>query len=114
MVPNRDAGFVHPGRAVTVKLKAYPLTRYGVVPAVLETISRDAMEDKQKGLVYQACARLLQDYVMVDGKNRSFHRGLPRLRKSKPVTGVSALAACTTGAGGWRLQPFVRRRLWIR
>jgi hemolysin D len=42
MVLNRDAGFVHPGQAVTVKLEAYPFTRYGVVPAVLETISRDA------------------------------------------------------------------------
>jgi hemolysin D len=41
MVLNRDAGFVHEGDTVEVKLEAYPFMRYGVVPAVLETISRD-------------------------------------------------------------------------
>jgi len=41
---------------VEVKLEAYPFTRYGVVPAVLETISGDAIEDKEKGLVYKARA----------------------------------------------------------
>jgi hemolysin D len=85
MVLNRDAGFVHPGQPVTVKLEAHPFTRYGVVPAVLETISRDAIEDKQKGLVYQARARLLRDYIMVDGE------------KSQLSPGASATAEIKTG-----------------
>jgi hypothetical protein len=38
---------IHECDTVQVKLKAYPFTRYGVVPAVLEPISRDAIEDKE-------------------------------------------------------------------
>jgi hemolysin D len=100
MVLNRDAGFVHPGQPVTVKLEAYPFTRYGVVPAVLETISRDAIEDKQKGLVYEARARLLQDYIMVDGK------------KSQLSPGLSATAEIKTGDRriiSYLLSPLARR-----
>lgn len=76
MVLNRDAGFVHEGDTVQVKLEAFPFTRYGVVPAVLETISRDAIEDKEKGLVYAARARLLQDYIMVGRRRAQLSPGL--------------------------------------
>jgi hemolysin D len=100
MVLNQDAGFVHPDQPVTVKLEAYPFTRYGVVPAVLETISRDAIEDKQKGLCYQARARLLQDYIMVDGV------------KSQLSYGLSATAEIKTGDRriiSYLLSPLARR-----
>jgi hemolysin D len=78
----------------------YPFTRYGVVPAVLETISRDAIEDKQKGLVYEARARLLQDYIMVDGE------------KSQLSPGLSATAEIKTGDRriiSYLLSPLARR-----
>lgn len=100
MVLNRDAGFVHPGQPVEVKLEAYPFTRYGVVPAVLETISGDAIEDKEKGLVYKARARLLQDYITVDGK------------KSWLTSGLSATAEIKTGDRpiiDYLLSPLARR-----
>lgn len=76
MVLNRDAGFVREGDKVQVKLEAFPFTRYGVVPAVLETISRDAIEDKQKGLVYAARARLLQEYILIGGHHVMLSPGL--------------------------------------
>lgn len=76
MVLNKDAGFVHEGDAVQVKLEAFPFTRYGVVPAVLETISRDAIEDKQKGLVYAARARLLEEYITIGGRHVMLSPGL--------------------------------------
>jgi hemolysin D len=59
-----------------VKLEAYPFTRYGVVPAVLESISRDAIEDKEKGLVYTARARLLQDYIIIGSRRAMLAPGL--------------------------------------
>jgi hemolysin D len=76
MVLNRDAGFVHEGDPVQVKFEAFPFTRYGVVPAVLETISRDAIENKEKGLVYTARARLLQDYIMIGSRRAQLAPGL--------------------------------------
>ena len=100
MVLNRDAGFVHQGQAVEVKLEAYPFTRYGVVPAVLESISRDAIEDKEQGLVYMARVRLLQDHIVVDG------------RKSPLSPGLSATAEIKTGDRpiiDYLLSPLARR-----
>jgi hemolysin D len=99
-VLNRDAGFVHEGQPVEIKFEAYPFTRYGVVPAVFETISRDAVEDRRRGLIYMARARLLQNYIEVDG------------RKSPLAPGLSATAEIKTGDRSiisYMLSPLARR-----
>jgi hemolysin D len=49
---NRDIGFVHAGQVVAVKVEAFPFTRYGTVPARIESIGTDAVEDEKLGLVY--------------------------------------------------------------
>ena len=36
-VLNRDIGFVRPGLEMTVKLEAFPFTRYGTLPGELGT-----------------------------------------------------------------------------
>jgi hemolysin D len=100
MVLNRDAGFVHEGDTVQVKLEAFPFTRYGVVPAVLETISRDAIEDKEKGLVYAARARLLQDYIVVGNGHAILSPGLAATAEIK--TGERRIIE-------YLLSPLVRR-----
>lgn len=51
-VLNKDAGFVHVGQEVAVKLEAFPFTRYGTVPGRIESVSSDAIEDEKLGLVY--------------------------------------------------------------
>lgn len=53
-VLNRDAGFVRTGQPVTVKLEAFPFTRYGTLEGRLAWISRDAVQDEKLGPVYQA------------------------------------------------------------
>jgi hemolysin D len=100
LVLNRDAGFVRQGQPVEIKLEAYPFTRYGIVPAVLETISNDAIEDKEKGLVYKARARLLQDYILISGS------------KFMLAPGLSATAEIKTGRRriiDYLLSPLSRR-----
>ena len=57
-LPNREAGFVREGQPVRLKIEAYPFTDYGTVPGVLESVSRDAVEDEKLGLVYNARVRL--------------------------------------------------------
>lgn len=59
-VLNRDAGFISVGQPTAIKLEALPFTRYGTVPGVIESISSDAVEDEQRGLVYIARIRLKQ------------------------------------------------------
>lgn len=53
-VLNKDVGFVRTGQAVTVKLEAFPFTRYGTLEGRLVAISRDAIQDEKLGPVYQA------------------------------------------------------------
>lgn len=53
-VMNRDIGFVRTGQEVTVKLEAFPFTRYGTLKGRLTAINRDAVADEQLGPVYMA------------------------------------------------------------
>ncbi|MDQ0462476.1 hemolysin D [Caulobacter ginsengisoli] len=75
-VLNRDAGFVRTGQLVEVKLEAYPFTKYGVVPGRVEAISRDAVPDKELGLVYAARVKLLRPWIKVDGRMMLLEPGL--------------------------------------
>lgn len=51
---SKDMGFVAAGQPVSVKLDAFPFTRYGAVPGRVLSIGADAVEDERLGLVYTA------------------------------------------------------------
>ncbi|WP_149196646.1 HlyD family type I secretion periplasmic adaptor subunit, partial [Luteimonas suaedae] len=85
MVPNKDAGFVHAGQPVEVKLEAYPFTRYGVVDGVVEHVGRDAVQTEKDGLLYPARIRLTQDWIEIGG------------RRTPLAPGLSATAEIKTG-----------------
>lgn len=55
---NRDVGFVRRGQPVAVKLEAFPFTRYGTVAGIISSISSDAVQDDQLGLIYTARVNL--------------------------------------------------------
>ncbi|CDG22046.1 RTX toxin ABC transporter protein RtxD [Xenorhabdus poinarii G6] len=65
---NKDVGFVYPGQHVTVKVDAFPYTRYGTIEGELLSISRDSTNDERLGLVFPAQISLKQNNIMVDGK----------------------------------------------
>ena len=87
---NKDIGFIRVGQPVRVKLEAFPFTAYGVVPGVVETISRDAIDlsqgngsqragnDKtaQQGLVYAVRIRLERRTIRVGGTDQLIGPGL--------------------------------------
>ena len=75
-VLNKDVGFVHVGQEAAVKLEAFPFTRYGTVPARVRSISRDAVQDKELGLVYIATVILERTYVDADGRRVALSPGL--------------------------------------
>jgi len=54
MVSNRDIGFLRRGRPVRIKVDAFPFTDYGTLDGRLESVSPDAVEHEQLGLVYVA------------------------------------------------------------
>ncbi len=49
---NKDIGFVTQGKDVSVKVNAYPFTRYGDVPGKVEWVARDMVLDQQMGPIY--------------------------------------------------------------
>lgn len=69
MVLNRDIGFVHEGQTAEVKLEAFPFTRYGIVAGVVERISRDAVDNKELGLVFPCLVKLARADIVI-GANR--------------------------------------------
>ena len=87
---NRDIGFVRLGQPVRVKLEAFPFTDYGIVPGVVENISRDAVDmsqgaapqrdpqgrPSQQGLVYVARIRLNKRTITVGGREQLIGPGL--------------------------------------
>ncbi len=49
---NKDIGFVTPEQDVSVKVTAYPFTRYGDLAGKIEWVARDAVVDKELGPSY--------------------------------------------------------------
>lgn len=62
-VLNKDAGFVHQGQNVAVKLEPFPFTRYGTIPGRIKSLSTDAVDDKKLGPVYTARVTLLRSTI---------------------------------------------------
>ena len=73
---NKDVGFVRVGQEAAVKLEAFPFTRYGTVPGRVRSISRDAVQDKDLGLVYMATIALERASVDADGRRYALTPGL--------------------------------------
>jgi hemolysin D len=65
MVLNKDIGFVHEGQRAEVKLEAFPFTRYGIVTGEVERISRDAVDNKDLGLVFPCLVKLSSSYIEI-------------------------------------------------
>ncbi len=90
-IQNKDIGFIREGQPVRVKLEAFPFTDYGIVPGVVESISRDAVDTSepdaneqrdrngrivQPGLVYTVRIRLLRRTIMAGGGRLPIGPGL--------------------------------------
>jgi len=63
-VPDRDIGFVQLGQYASVKVAAFEYTKYGTLSGVVDSISHDAVEDKDHQLSY--LIRVLLDRSTID------------------------------------------------
>jgi hemolysin D len=66
-VLNKDIGFVRAGQRVSVKVEAFPFTRYGVIDGIVTSVSNDAIADEKLGLYYAARVRVKKSTMFVDG-----------------------------------------------
>ncbi|HEX8306931.1 MAG TPA: HlyD family type I secretion periplasmic adaptor subunit [Allosphingosinicella sp.] len=73
---NKDIGFVREGQEVRVKLEAFPFTDFGLIAGVVETISRDAIQDEKIGLVYATRIRLERNTISINGRDQPIGPGM--------------------------------------
>jgi hemolysin D len=73
---NKDVGFVREGQDAAVKIDAFDYTSYGTVPATVKHVSRDAIQDEKKGLIYSVKVALRQTSIAVDGKRMPLSAGM--------------------------------------
>jgi len=67
-VQNKDAGFVSAGQDAVIKIDSFPFTRYGKIDGKIKSISRDAIQDEDLGLVYEVRATLSSSEIFADGR----------------------------------------------
>ncbi|NUF48649.1 HlyD family type I secretion periplasmic adaptor subunit [Gilliamella sp. ESL0250] len=75
-VSNQDIGFLRKNQFVTVKVDTFDFTRYGWIEGKLLTISSDAIEDKDLGLVYKAVIELSKNHLIIDGQPVNLEPGM--------------------------------------
>ncbi|KWK76699.1 hypothetical protein WM16_11660 [Burkholderia ubonensis] len=75
-IENRDVGFVKEGQPASVKIDAFEFTKYGTVPATVSHVSRDAIEDDKKGLIYAVKVTLDRATLLVDGREVRLSPGM--------------------------------------
>ena len=73
---NRDVGFVQEGQGAAVKIDAFEYTKYGTVPARVVHVSRDAIADEKRGLLYSVKVELLRPEMVVDGRTVDLAAGM--------------------------------------
>jgi hemolysin D len=82
---NKDAGFVHAGQTVEIKVESFPFTRYGTVPGeVVQGSEGEAAQRRAAGAnggqggeaVYSVRIKLLQDKIMADGREVALTPGM--------------------------------------
>lgn len=66
---NKDIGFVVEGQDAEVKIDAFEYTKYGTVSGKVTHVSRDAIQDEKKGLIYSVKVTLDKASLPVDGKD---------------------------------------------
>lgn len=76
MVLNKDIGFVKEGQTAAVKVDAFQYTKYGLIPARVIHISRDAIKDEKRGLLYSVKVALDKDFILIDGRSRNLSAGM--------------------------------------
>jgi hemolysin D len=75
-VMNKDIGFVKEGQTAAVKVDAFQYTKYGLIPARVIHISRDALKDEKRGLIYSVTMGLDKSSMLVDGRDVALNPGM--------------------------------------
>jgi hemolysin D len=73
---NKDVGFVREGQPASVKIDAFEYTKYGTVSARVVHLSRDAIHDDKRGLLYSVKIGLDRSTLSVDDSAAKLEPGM--------------------------------------
>lgn len=73
---NKDVGFVEQGQSAAVKVDTFEYTKYGTVPSRVVHVSRDAIKDEKKGLIYSVKVALDRASIPVNGHDMELSPGM--------------------------------------
>lgn len=73
---NKDVGFVKAGQHAAVKVETFEYTKYGVVDSIVNSVSKDAINDEKRGLVYSMRVRMSRSNIQVDGREVNLSPGM--------------------------------------
>jgi hemolysin D len=73
---NKDIGFVKDGQAAAIKLEAYDYTKFGTISGRVSHVSRDAIPDEKKGLLYSVKIALNNPNIVINGKSMPITPGM--------------------------------------
>lgn len=73
---NKDIGFIYEGQVVEVKIDAFEYTKFGTISGRVTHVSRDAIQDDKKGLIYSVKVTLDKSTLRVEGKEVALSAGM--------------------------------------
>lgn len=73
---NKDIGFVQEGQPAEIKIDAFEYTKYGTIPGRVTHVSRDAIQDEKKGLIYSVKVMLDKPSILVNGHDMPLSAGM--------------------------------------
>lgn len=108
LVQNKDVGFVTPGQHATVKVDAFPFTRYGTLDGTVVRVSRDAIDERD-------ASGSSDSLSVARGSGVSPVSGTPRTQNLVfPVTVELVRDTIVTESGDVRLSPGMTATVEIR
>lgn len=75
-VENKDIGFIVEGQKAAVKVDTFEYTKYGTIPATVINVSRDAIQDEKRGLIYSVRVALSKSAIFIDKKSEPLTAGM--------------------------------------
>jgi len=73
---NKDVGFVREGQSAAVKIDAFEYTKYGTIKGKVTHVSRDAINDEKRGLIYSTKILLDSSTINVEGREIPLSAGM--------------------------------------
>ena len=76
VLDNRDVGFVKIGQPAEIKIETFPFTRYGTLSGAVSFVSKDAIQDEKRGLVFQVRVKLDSSRMRIDERDITMNPGM--------------------------------------